>query len=92
MKAASRLQTVCDDWSNADLHGALTFNRRLWTILASSATAAENPLPQQIKENIANLALFVFNRTLNIEVDPTPTKLSPLISINREIAAGLRGE
>lgn len=92
MKAASKLQRAHDDWANADLDSALTYNRRLWTLLATSATAAENPLPQQIKQNIANLAMFVFNRTLNIESRPAPEKLSPLIFINREIASGLRGQ
>lgn len=92
MRAASKLQTAHDDWDNADLHGALSYNRRLWTILVTSATAEDNPLPQQIKNNIANLGLFIFNRTVDTEAAPEPGKLSPLISINREVAAGLRGQ
>ncbi len=93
IKAAMRLQSVCDDWTNrsAELDAALIYNRRLWTIFASSATNPENPLPIQIKQNIANLALFVFNRTTSIQTSPEPKKINPLISINREIAAGLRG-
>jgi flagellar biosynthesis activator protein FlaF len=95
IKAASKLQTVHDDWSNTAsdmLDGALLYNRRLWTVFATSATREDNPLPHQIKQNIANLALFVFNRTLSIQSDPQPAKLPTLIAINREIAAGLRGE
>lgn len=92
LKAASRLQTVTDDWDNraGELRDALYYNRRLWTIFATAATRADNPLPRQIKENIANLALFVFNRTVAIQTEPRPEKLPPLISINRELAAGLR--
>lgn len=86
---------IRDDWTNAStgaLDGALLYNRRLWTVFATSATRDDNPLPRPIKQNIANLALFVFNSTMSIQSDPQPAKLSPLISINREIAAGLRGQ
>ena len=94
MKAATRLQAVRDDWAGrrGDLDEALTYNRKLWTILVTSATDAENPLPQQVKNNIANLALFVFNRTLAIAGEPAPDKLAVLVNINREVAAGLRSQ
>ena len=92
MKSATRLQAVKDGWpgTQSDLRGALTYNRRLWTIFATSATAEENPLPQSIKQNIANLGLSIFKQTLALESEPAPEKLTALIGINREIAAGLR--
>ncbi|ESR26764.1 flagellar biosynthesis regulator FlaF [Lutibaculum baratangense] len=91
LKAAAKLQAVCDDESRqGDLHDALTYNRRLWTLLVSSATRPENPLPQAIKNNIANIALFVFNRTMAIQADRAANTVAPLININRQIAAGLR--
>ncbi|HEX2726288.1 MAG TPA: flagellar biosynthesis regulator FlaF [Beijerinckiaceae bacterium] len=92
IKAASRLQAIRDDWDGrrAELDDALTFNRKLWTILVTSATDAENPLPAAIKNNIANLAIFIFNRTMAVMTEPAPEKLAPLITINRELAAGLR--
>lgn len=94
MKAAVRLQDVQEGWPETrdGLRGALTYNRRLWTIFATSATADENPLPQSVKQNIANLGLFIFNKTLELEVEPEPQKLGTLIAINREIAAGLRSQ
>ena len=94
MKSATRLQAVKDGWpgTQSDLRGALTYNRRLWTIFATSATADENPLPDTIKQNIANLGLFIFKQSMTIEADPQPEMLTSLISINREIAAGLRAE
>jgi len=93
IKAAAKLQRVCDDWPNKrpELDEALLFNRRLWTIFVTSATRPENPLPRTIKQNIANLSVFIFNHTLDIQFKPEPDKVPPLISINREIAAGLRG-
>jgi flagellar protein FlaF len=93
LKAATRIQILKDNWpgSNGELAGALAFNRKLWTILSTSATNDDNPLPQDIKSNIANLGVFIFQRTLNIEIEPKPEKLSILVTINRNIAAGLSG-
>jgi flagellar biosynthesis activator protein FlaF len=93
LKAAARIQTVKDQWAGAspELFHALTYNRKLWAVLATSATQPENPLPDDIKNNIANLGLFIFQRTLEIEFEPKPEKLSVLVSINRNIAAGLSG-
>jgi flagellar biosynthesis activator protein FlaF len=71
---------------------ALTNNRKLWTLLVTSATRPENPLPHEIKQNIANLGVFVLGRIFDLTVKPQPEKLDILISINREIAAGLRAQ
>lgn len=92
MRAASRLQGVKDNWNDQrpNLDSALTFNRKLWTILATSATEASNPLPKPIKQNIANLGLFVFKHTIAVMAEPAPERLGVLININREIANGLR--
>ena len=94
MKSATRLQAVKDGWpgTQSDLRGALTYNRRLWTIFATSATAEDNPLPNAIKQSIGNLGLFIFKQTMTLESEPQPEKLTSLISINREIAAGLRAQ
>ena len=93
LKAASRLQSVHDAWAEKkqQLDEALRYNRKLWTIFLSSATDNENPLPIEIRQNVANLGLFVMNQTLATISDPRPEQLKPLININREIAAGLMG-
>lgn len=93
IKAATRLQTVADDWTarQPDLDEALTYNRRLWTLLVKAVIAEDNPLPVGIKTNILGLANFVFNQTFRIAADPQPQALGALIGINRDIASGLRG-
>jgi flagellar protein FlaF len=93
MKAATRLEGIRQDWAARarELDDALTYNRKLWTVLVSSVTRPENPLPPEIKQNIANLGLFIFNHTLRLTADPNPARLGILITVNREIAAGLRG-
>jgi flagellar protein FlaF len=93
IKAATRLQAVADDWHarEQDLDEALTYNRRLWTLLVSAVIAEDNPLPVGIKTNILGLANFIFNQTFKIAADPQPQGLGILVNINRDIAAGLRG-
>lgn len=93
IKAATRLQAVVDDWGqrNRELDEALTYNRRLWTLLVSAVIAEDNPLPVGIKTNILSLANFIFNQTFKISADPQPQALGILVNINRDIAAGLRG-
>jgi flagellar protein FlaF len=92
LEAASRLQAVRDDWSGkrGNLDNALRYNRRLWTIFMTSVTAQDSPLPREVRQNVANLGIFVMKQTIAMIGDPKPDKLGSLISINRELAGGLR--
>ncbi len=91
-RAAGQLQRVRDDWEKErhELSAALGFNRKLWTVFLGSVTGEESSLPKSLRENIANLGLFVMKQTMSVQADPTAGKLTVLININREIAAGLR--
>ena len=94
IRAAATLQNLRDSWP-ADfeqLKSGLTFNRKLWTVFMSSATRDDNPLPAPLRQNIANLGMFILNETREILEGPAaPGRLDPLININRQLAAGLRG-
>ena len=92
LKAASRLQAIQDRWDGEQktLDQALLYNRKLWSIFLTSATSEDNPLPTDVRQNVANLGLFVMNQTVSMLSDPKPEHLKPLININRELAAGLR--
>ena len=91
LKAASRLQAIGDAWEqkHGELDDALLYNRKLWAIFLSSVTEESNPLPKEIRQNIANLGVFVMNQTVVLLAAPRREKLRPLININRELAAGL---
>ena len=91
-KSAANFQRIRDNWENAhtELSAAMLFNRRLWTVFMTSVTREDSPLPNPIRENVANLGLFVMNRQLELMTKPEPRKLDVLITINRELAAGLR--
>ena len=75
----------------AELPNALKFNRKLWTVFVTSVTDNESQLPLQVRENVANLGIFVLSQTAELQIAPTPEKLDPLVRINRHLAAGLRG-
>lgn len=94
LKAAMQLQSVRDDWDNQApaLREALDFNRKLWTILSVSVAAPDSPLPQHVRQGMTDLSVFVFRRILDTMIEPAAEKLGALISINRNLAAGLRGE
>jgi flagellar biosynthesis activator protein FlaF len=94
LKAAARLRAVSDTWPNgrSDLDSALLFNRKLWTIFLDSAMSEESPMPTEIRKNIATLGAFVMRQTMATTSDPKPERLGALININRQIAAGLRGQ
>jgi flagellar biosynthesis activator protein FlaF len=91
-RAAAQLQIVRDDWDNKrhELHDALLFNRKLWNIFLTSVTGESSQLPEKLRENIANLGLFVMKQTVSMHDNPVAAKLDTLININRELAAGLR--
>src|SRR5271165_3810787 len=73
LEAAVRLQKIQGNWDSrgpTDLDEALRYNRILWTIFTSAVTKPENPLPQAIRQNVANLGIFVMKHTIAILVDP----------------------
>ena len=94
IKTASLLNKVKEDWdaSKQDLSSALERNRRLWSVLASAMKEEDCPQPIEIKQNILNLASYVFKRTVEVIAHPTPEKLDILISINMNIAKWLSGK
>ena len=88
---ASYLNSIKEHWEaeNGNLADALEKNRRLWTIIASAMKEEDCPQPPEVRNNILNLALFVFRRTMEIISEPKPESLNILININMNIAKGL---
>ena len=93
LMAANKLQAVM---TNADAtfeqaSEALMFNRKLWSIFLSEAQRDENPQPLDVRQNIANIGIFVLSHTAALQISPQRDHFKPLIEINRNIAAGLSG-
>ena len=94
LKAARQLRDVQANWNGPDpnMHKALLFNRRLWTIFMSAAESEDNPQPLEVRQKIANIGVFVMKQTIEMQLHPDPSKLKSLIDINCNIAAGLSGK
>ncbi|WGR97316.1 flagellar biosynthesis regulator FlaF [Bradyrhizobium sp. ISRA443] len=93
LKAARQLQEVQTNWTGPgkEMEQALLFNRRLWSIFMSAAEGNDNPQPLEIRQNIANIGVFVMKQTVDMQMNPDPAKLKSLIDINCHLAAGLSG-
>lgn len=91
VRTASRLNNIKERWpvSMEELNEALDLNRKLWTILVTGATEESNPLPFEIKQNVFNLAHFIFKHTFAVMAKPSAKSLEILININMNIARGL---
>lgn len=93
-RSAAQLQRVRDNWDGArdELDPALAFNNKLWRVFLTSVTGEQSQLPVALRQNVANLGLFVMKHTIAVQTQPEARKLDVLININRELAAGLRAE
>ena len=91
-RLASRLQQIRDEWPNRfdELEPTLNENRKVWSIFIQSVTKDDSPLPAPVRQNVANLGIFVMGQTYELMAAPKPEKLDALININRQISAGLR--
>lgn len=96
MRAALLLAEVQKNWQSPDLDAsldnALRHNLRIWTLFQSELVRADNPLPAEIRQNLLSLSAFIDRRTFDVMAYPDPAKLDILISINKNVAAGLRGD
>lgn len=94
LRAAAMLVNVKNNWDSPDrdalLDEALRFNQRLWGLFQVEVSNPDNPLAPEIKANIIALSMFVDKRIFETMAYPAPEKLEILISINQNIAAGLK--
>jgi len=93
--AALKLKECQNNWDNDHHHeqldAALRFNQQIWSIFQSELLKADNPLPQNIKQDVLRLGAFIDKRIFDTMSFPAPEKLNAIIKINQNLAAGLRG-
>ena len=94
VRTAGALNYLKEHWEEqrGELSEVLEKNRKLWAILASAMKEEDCPQPVDVKRNILSLAVFVFQRTVDILANPDPKKLDVLININMNLAKGLSGD
>ena len=93
-RAGLMLKQVKDNWDAPDreqkLMDAVKFNQKVWSFFQAELSDPENPLPKNLREDILNLSIFIDKRLFEVVAFPDPEKLSIIIDINFNIAAGLR--
>lgn len=90
LEAARRLDAAAGSEDNRDAYrAALRLNWRLWTIIQADISSEGSPLPDEIRQNILSLSVFIDRHTVKALAEPDRGKLNILIDINRNIAAGL---
>ena len=93
-RAGLMLKQVQENWSAPDrenkLLDAVKFNQKVWSFFQAELSDPENPLPKNLREDILNLSIFIDKTLFEVLAFPAPEKLTIIIDINFNIAAGLR--
>lgn len=94
-QSALKLRECQQNWDMSEkeridvLFAALRRNMLLWTIYQTEIVREGNPLPRQLRQDLFTLSLFVDKRTKEVMCFPEPEKLTVLINLNLNLAAGL---
>ena len=93
LKSAQFMVDLQNEWDvrpEVALEETLKYNRNIWMMFYDTAVENEGGArPEDLRNNIYNLANFIFKRELDILAKPEKQKLDILIKINRDIANGL---
>tara|TARA_R110002020_G_C16014160_1_gene751359 strand:+ start:50 stop:454 length:405 start_codon:yes stop_codon:yes gene_type:complete len=74
----------------AGLRDALSDNQRFWSALRHDLASPENAMPDTLKASLISIALWVDRQTFSLMAGEG--RLSGLVEINENIAAGLAGQ
>jgi len=93
-QAALKLVHCQDKWGTEGhqdrLDEALRFNQLIWSIFQTELAKPENPLPKKLREDLLSLSVFVDKRIFEVMGFPESDRLTILINIDLNLAAGLR--
>jgi flagellar protein FlaF len=94
-EAALKLKRCQENWHDPErdsqLDNALRYNQKIWSLFQGELEREDNPLPQKLRIDILRLAAFIDKRIFEVMAYPSPEKLTIIININQNLAAGLRG-
>lgn len=95
-RAGVMLKQVQENWNATDREQkfleAIKFNQKVWSFFQAELSDPENPLPKKLREDILNLSIFIDKRLFEALAAPDAEKLSIVIDIDFNIAAGLRSK
>jgi flagellar protein FlaF len=94
--AAQKMKQCQQAWDsenrNANLDAALRYNQKVWSVFQVELERDDNPLPLRVRQNLLRLIAFVDKRIFETMAFPEREKLTIMIQINENIAAGLRAQ
>ena len=94
-QAAIKLLNCQDRWGTEGhenrLDEALRFNQLIWSIFQGELSKPDNPLPKKMREDLLSLSVFIDKRIFDVMAYPESDKVTILININLNLAAGLKG-
>lgn len=88
-QAALQMKAAQDVQDEGAMVAAARTNWQLWTIIQSELLSPQCTVPTEIRQNVLSLSNFIDKHTVGFIAKPEARKLNVLISINRELAAGL---
>jgi flagellar protein FlaF len=95
-KAAIMLKRCQENWVddafNRALDDALRYNQKIWDVFQTDWRASDCILPREMRENLLSLGMYVRKASLDLMAYPKKEKLRTLISINENLAKGLRAQ
>lgn len=98
VKGARMLRECQKEWDSLTdkqrmfrLGEACKYNQKIWAVFQTEVSREDNHLPPVLKRNILLLGGFVDKKLIDVLAYPSPEKLTQIIDINMNIAAGLRG-
>ena len=93
-RAGLMLKQLQENWNAPDRESkfveAIKFNQKVWSFFQAELSDPENPMPKKLREDILSLSIFIDKRLFEVMAFPDPDKLSIVIDINFNLAAGLR--
>ncbi len=94
VRTAARMNEAKKNYNNDKnaFYEALTRNRKLWTILVSEINEPNNGMSHELRQNLANLAYFIFKQTIRLLAGNDINGVDVLIEINMNVAKGLTSD
>lgn len=103
VKSANALEDIKQHWEDEAkwegldkdeiLSDCLLYNRNIWLLFYDAAVEQQDEQNEKrskaLRNNIINLANFIFKREMDVLSSKDVSKLESIININREISAGL---
>lgn len=92
-QGALKLKWCQENWNSEErrklLAEALKYNQQIWSIFQADLLSGKSPLPENLRQNLLRLSVFVDKQIFQVMAYPSPDKLTPIINVNLGLAAGL---